>query len=237
MNNDSIRRAVLAAVAATAIGLAAGVARAEPTTEQLAAELAALKAEVGTLRQQAQMAADYVAIANLQAAYGYYVDKMRWDEVADLFTRDATLEIAGRGVFVGQDRIRTYMHALGELKYGTLFNHMQLQPVIHVDADGATARARWRTLMQVGHLGKEARWGEGTYENEYVKEDGVWKIRKLHSYITFYVEYDKGWNRGAVALPRHLENLEPDAEATVKYGAFPEVFIPPYHYKNPVTGR
>jgi hypothetical protein len=24
--------------------------------------------------------------------------------------------------------------------------------------------------MQVGHLGKEARWGEATYENEYVKE-------------------------------------------------------------------
>lgn len=235
--NDGTRARMMCAIAAAAFGLAGAPARAEPGTEELAAELAALKAEVGTLRRQAQMAADYVAIANLQAAYGYYVDKMRWDEVADLFARDATLEIAGRGVFVGQDRIRAYMHALGELKYGTLFNHMQLQPVIHVDGDGTTARARWRALMQVGHLGKEARWGEGTYENAYVKEDGVWKISKLHSYITFYVEYDKGWNKGAVALPRHLENLEPDAEATVKYGAFPEVFIPPYHYKNPVTGR
>jgi hypothetical protein len=236
MNARALRRSVWA-IALTAISLPAGAARAEPTAAQLAAELAALQAEVAALRQQAQAANDYVAIANLQAAYGYYVDKMRWDDVADLFARDATLEIAGRGVFVGQDRIRAYMHALGELTYGTLFNHMQLQPVIHVAAGGATAQARWRTLMQVGHLGKEARWGEGTYENEYVKENGVWKIKRLHSYITFYVEYDQGWNKGAVPLPKHLQNLQPDAEATVKYGAFPEVFVPPYHYKNPVTGK
>ncbi len=50
--------------------------------------------------------------------------------------------------------------------------------------------------MQVGHLGKEARWGEATYENEYVKQDGVWKISKLHGFITYYVEFDKGLEQG-----------------------------------------
>ena len=40
-----------------------------------------------------------------------------------------------------------------------------------------------------------------------------------------------------MALPQHLQRLEPDGEATVKYGAFPEVFLPPYHYANPVTGK
>ena len=236
MNIRAIPPAIFA-IALSAVSVTAADTWANPNLEELAAEFAALKAEVTTLRQEAQAATDYVAIANLQASYGYYVDKMRWDEAADLFTKTATLEIAGRGVFAGQDRIRTYLHALGELTYGTLFNHMQLQPVIHIGNDGVTASARWRTLMQVGHLGEEARWGEGTYENEYVKEDGIWKINKLHSYITFYVEYDTGWNKGAVPLPKHLDNLEPDAEATVKYGAFPDVFVPPYHYKNPVTGK
>jgi hypothetical protein len=200
-------------------------------------ELVALKAQVQALKLQAQKTQDWTAIANLQATYGYYVDKMRWDDAADLFAKDSTLEIAGRGLFEGQDRIRTYLHALGKLEHGTLFNHMQLQPVINIEPDGTSAKARWRTFMQVGHLGKEARWGEATYENEYVKEEGIWKIRKLHGFITFYVEFDKGWNKGGVALPQKLDDLDPDAPPTVKYGAFPEVFVPPYHYKNPVTGR
>jgi hypothetical protein len=201
------------------------------------ARLAALEAELSALRTQAQRAEDHLAIMNLQSIYGYYVDKSQWDHAADLFAKDATLEIAGRGQFVGQDRIREYLHALGPAEYGRLFNHLQLQPVIHVAEDGQSARARWRSFMQVGHLGKEARWGDAVYENEYVKEDGVWKIRKLHSFITFYVEYERGWNKGAVPLPGHLENLEPDSDTTIRYGAFPEFFVPPYHYPNPVTGR
>jgi hypothetical protein len=220
-------------IAIAAIGAVWFISSGDETAE----EVAALRSQVDTLQQQAQAANDYVAIANLQAIYGFYVDKARWDDAADLFADDATLEIAGRGLFAGQDRIREYLHALGDLSYGTLFNHMQLQPVIHVAPDGQSAKARWRSFMQVGHLGEEARWGEATYENEYVKEAGLWKIKKLHSFITFYVEFDQGWNKGAVALPKHLDNLEPDAEATVKYGAFPDVFVPPYHYPNPVSGR
>lgn len=211
-------------------GLAACTARED-------ARIPALEAQVKLLQQQADRAQDYIELMNLQSIYGYYVDKSLWDQAADLFSADATLEIAGRGLFVGQDRIRTYLHELGPAEYGRLFNHLQLQPVVHVAGDGQSASARWRSLMQVGHLGKEARWGDAVYENRYVKEDGVWKIARLHSFITFYVDYDRGWNKGAVELPGHLETLEPDADSTVKYKAFPEVFVPPYHYDNPVSGR
>ena len=79
------------------------------SSRQVDADLAALKGQVAQLQQQAQAATDWTAVANLQATYGYYVDKMRWDDAADLFAKDGTLEIAGRGLFVGQDRIRTYL--------------------------------------------------------------------------------------------------------------------------------
>jgi outer membrane murein-binding lipoprotein Lpp len=201
------------------------------------AKLTELAAQVAELKQQAQAANDYVAVANLQASYGYYVDKSRWDDAADLFAKDATLEIAGRGVFKGQERVRAYLKQLGDLKYGTLYNHMQLQPVIHIAPDGKTAKARWRSLMQVGHLGQEARWGEATYENEYVKDAGTWKISKLHSFITFYVDFDKGWNKGAVPMLGKIPGLQPDEPPSVEYKSFPDVFVPPYHYPNPVTGK
>ncbi len=208
-----------------------------PGQHALQEQVQSLQAQTAALTQQAQASNDYVSIANLQASYGFYVDKSHWDDAADLFTTDATLEIAGRGVFKSQDRIREYLHSLGELEYGRLYNHMQLQPVIHVESDNRSAKARWRSFIQVGHLGKDARWGEATYENEYAKQDGVWRISKLHSFITFYVDFDQGWNKGAVGMPQKKENLEPDAETTVKYAAFPDVFVPPYHYKNPVTGK
>lgn len=237
MNNKfALLLAVVLVVAAAGWLLPQQLAYRQQITE-LQSAVQALQQQSGQLALQAQSAQDWTSIANLQASYGFYVDKSRWDDAAALFTDDATLEIAGRGLFVGKERISEYLHGLGEMEYGRLYNHMQLQPVIHVAADGQSAKARWRSFMQVGRLGKEARWGDAIYENEYSKQDGVWKISKLHSFITFYVEFDQGWNKGGVALPQPFEDMTPDGEATVKYGAFPDVFLPPYHYPNPVTGQ
>ena len=205
--------------------------------KDVAAELDALKMQVAQLAHQAQDAQDYIAVANLQRAYGYYVDKCMWDETADLFSKNGTLEIGLRGVWVGQDRVRQYLHTLPDLKYGTLFNHMQLQPVIDISPDGRTAKGRWRAFEQFGLLHKSAQWAEGTYENEYVKEDGVWKISKLHYYMTYYVDYYKGWDQGGNPPPGPIAGMPPDQPTTLAYKLYPDVFVPPYHYKNPVTGK
>ena len=61
------------------------------------------------------------------------------DATSALFTEDATLEILGRGVFIGSDRIYEYMRRLGAPTDGRLFTHMQLQPVITVARRTATA--------------------------------------------------------------------------------------------------
>lgn len=194
------------------------------------AELADLRAELALLKAERD-------IQRLQTAYGYYVDKAQWDEAADLFARDATLEIAARGQFRGQDRIRAYLHALPPLEQGTVFNHMQLQPLVTVAPDGASARGRWRAIMEVGFVGREELCGEAVYENAYVVEDGVWKIARLHCFVTYYVRWNEGWSHGGVPMGTPLPGMIPDAPQTVAYGSFPDVFIPPYHYPNPVTGR
>lgn len=199
--------------------------------------VAALQEEVRALRAQAAAAQAHLTICNLQATYGYYVDKGLWDEAADLFTPDGTLEIAGRGVYVGQDRVRQYLHALPPYEHGTIFNHMQLQPVVHIDPSGETAQGRWRAFILIAWLGGEARWGEAIYENRYRLVDGVWRIAALHAFITFYSEYDRGPNHGGVPLVRTIEGLQPDRPPSHDYEAFPEIFVPPFHYPNPVTGR
>lgn len=199
-------------------------------------ELSALKAEIAALRLRARRAEDYIAICNLQAAYGYYVDKSLWDEAADLFARDGTLEIAGRGLYRGQDRVRGYLHRLPVLEHGRLFNHMQLQPVITIAEDGESAEGRWRTIMEIA-LPAASLVGEGTYENRYVRDGGVWKIARLHAFITHYRRVGEGWGTGASPMTTELADFPPDEPQTIAYGSFPEVFVPPFHYPNPVTGR
>lgn len=196
-------------------------------------DTAALLARIERLERRAQAAEDYRDLVNLQGAYGYYVDKGLWDQAAELFAKDGTLEIAGRGVYVGRERVRQYLHHLPAYGYGVMYNHMQLQPVLHIDSEAGTAKGRWRTLMMVGALGKEARWGDATYENAYVREDGKWRIARLHGIVNFYAEYDEGWHRGGVALLRSVEGLAPDRPPTIDYEAYPEPVIAPFHYEEP----
>jgi len=212
-----------------------------------AADVASLAKKIGLLN-------DEIEVQNLQRSYGYYVDKSMWDEIADLFSVNSTLEIGGRGVFVGKERVRAYMYFLGKKgpQPGALFDHSQWQPVVHVADDGNTAKARLRAFIMGGAIGKEGKdgavgkdesipgfavWGEATYENEYVKEAGVWKIAKLYAYFNMYTPYTAGW--GEVGMPNtHPEaRLPPDRPPTVVYQMYPSVGMVPYHYKNPVTGK
>src|SRR3974390_3411329 len=142
----------------------------------------ALAPRLAVLAQQAQRLADTNAVAKLQRAYGYYLDKGYWDEATDLFVDDATMEVGVDGVYVGKEHIRARLVAEGGgnpgpgLPYGQLNTRMQLQPVIHVAADGRTAQGRWREIALLGHFHVDAEWGTGIYENTYVKDGGVWKI-------------------------------------------------------------
>lgn len=198
---------------------------------ELRRELETLRAELSSLAAKSRKADDYVEICNLQAAYGYYVDKGKWDNAADLFASDGTLELAGRGIYVGQDRVRAYLHHLPPFKRGVLYNHMQLQPVIHIDSEAGTAKGRWRSFMMVGALDAEARWGEATYENEYRRIDGKWRIALLHGYMNIYTDFDQGWHKGGVKLLRSIDGLQPDLPPSMEYEAYPEPVLAPYHYE------
>lgn len=203
----------------------------------------------GKLDQRILRIEDENALENLQRTYGFLVDKGLWHDVSDLFTDDGTLEIGGRGVFVGKSRIYQYLLFLGKEgpQYGRLLDHMQLQPVVHVAPDGRTAQGRWRFLARGGELtftgasGTLASGtgilGMGTYENEYIKEDGVWKIRKLHAYFRMYTRDVDGWGKFAMPNTRPEEKLPPDRPPTIVYEQYPSTYIPPFHYLNPVTGR
>ena len=193
--------------------------------------------DIWLLRRRAERLQDEAAIENLQGSYGFYLDKKLWDQVADLFAADASYEIGQNGVFLGQPHIRDYLHSLGPkgLQDGDLFNHIQMAPVINVAPDGRTAKGRWQVLTQAGKFGKTAIWAAGIYENDYVKDGGVWKFASMHFYTTFATPYEAGW--GKVALPpedpSERQGPKPDRPPSGNYPVYPTYFLAPLHFSNP----
>jgi hypothetical protein len=206
------------------------------------ARLAALQTQLAGLEHDVGLLEDTKAVKRLQRAYGYYVDKKLSREIGALFADapNTTAELGGSGVYVGRARIAEFYDRIigGEnLKPGQLFNHMILQGVVHVAADGRTAKGRWRALIQIGQHGESAVWAEGPYENEYVKENGVWKFSRVHWYMTVSAPYSPGWHQAPQPMEPPLADFPPDRPPTAVYASYPGVFQPPYHYANPVSGR
>lgn len=196
---------------------------------------------IEALEKRLQRLEDIEAIKILQRTYGYFVDKALWSDLAELFSQDGEIEIGGRGVYKGIERIRIFLRdVMGKghdgLNHGQLMNHMQLQGIVTLDESGDTALGRWRAFIQAGEFGKHAQFAEGVYENAYVRENGTWKISRLTWFATYYTPYEKGFGQETLPLTTMSESFPPDRPPTFTYKALPDIFIPPFHYPHPVTG-
>jgi ketosteroid isomerase-like protein len=198
---------------------------------------AAAARRVAQLKWQVDRLDDQHQIEVLQRTYGYYVDKNLWKQIADLYTEDGTLEIGGRGVFVGRGRVLEYLQWLGKPQHGKLYDHTQIQPIVDVSPDGLVAKGRWRALVFGGALNATSVIGDCIYENEYRKEDGVWKISKLHAYFEMYSNLEQGWENFATPNTHPEKSLPPDLPPTTVYEMYPGTLVAPLHYENPVTGK
>jgi len=88
-----------------------------------------------------------------------------------------------------------------------------------------------------GVKGTQAQWAEGVYENRFVLDQGLWKYITLNGYQTFYTNYEQGWGKHSVPLMTYFPGYPPDLPHSIEYEPYPAVFVPPFHYRNPVSGR
>jgi hypothetical protein len=200
-----------------------------------------LEARVRTLE-------DIQQIDRLQKIYGYYLDNGMMDKVVDLFSDDAeSVEIGDRGQFRGKEGVRRffweYLGRGGKPRDpGTMAIHMQHQGVVDVDPGGRTARGRWYcTMLQARPIeeGGPTRsiLGHGVYENEFVREDGKWKFKKIFYSLHFRSPLAEGWATTPVTNEsKGHYPVKPDAMPTA-YHPYPELGFVPFHWKHPVTGE
>ena len=204
----------------------------------------ALHARMDRLQAEIERGEDLSAIKRLQRAYGYYLDKGMWTDLAELFTDDAVANYPA-GVYIGKPSITRHLYLnvgaveMGEtgLGDGRLYNHMNLQPVVHLDPGGRTAKGRWRAMAMFSRYGGGATWAEGVYQMGYVREDGVWKIQTLDYHSGFGAPYSTGWVDPGERRARGPRNLPhpADRERNMPCEGFPEACLAPFHYDNPGT--
>lgn len=212
-------------------------------TEQAQAQ--GIDAQIEELTERVERLEGARAVKKLQRAFGFYVDRGLWGEAADLFAEDGTIEIGADGVYVGKARIREYLRRLhgGQegLIYGQLNEWVTLQPAVAVALDGMSATARWRDHGMLGQYKQHADWRDGIYENAYVRDGGVWKIKSLRLFVNFVAPYESGWARlrGSEGLVQSAASkaFPPDRGPTTSYHPFPAPQLPDFQARHPVTGR
>jgi SnoaL-like domain len=213
----------------------------------LARKIAALESRLASVEQEAGIQSDINAIRKLQYTYGYYLDKGLNTQVVALFTsNDPSAEIGGRGIYRGHDGVSRLYTGIFRRRpqgdgpvFGNALEHMQLQDVVDVAPDRRTAKGRFRAfVMQVtGYPDNPLEtWQSGIYENDYVKEDGVWKIHKLTYKQVITCLHIGDCKDSFSYMSGPSKDLPPDAPST-PYHPFPEVTVIPFHYPHPVTGK
>jgi ketosteroid isomerase-like protein len=129
------------------------------------------------LEKRIQAIEDLEKIKKLHQHYINLMDNLQYQEVLDLFTEDATVEIRNSGVKRGRKEMsEVYIDTLARLRGTDRFEgHMAIEPDIIVDGD--TAEGTWLIYMLFSR--PTIQWVQGINECKYRKEDGEWKINKL----------------------------------------------------------
>jgi hypothetical protein len=220
---------------------------------------AGLEARLQQMQKQIARLEDTHAVRTLHFKYGYYIDMCLYEEAVDLFADDCELNFLN-GVYLGKAGARRlYVEWFQKLFtnghngpiHGFLLDHLQLQDIVDVADDGKTAFGRFRVLMAGGqHHSKQPRvanfpdqcWEAGIYENRYVKDKGLWKIRHLNYNMLWQADYEPGWAKSGVHLPPLTKTFPedprgPDRLMPTVPNTWPNTRVVPFHYPHPVTGK
>ncbi|WP_160485005.1 nuclear transport factor 2 family protein [Aurantiacibacter rhizosphaerae] len=186
--------------------------------------------------------------ANVSNAYGYYIDQFAWRDTAAVFSRDGWKELSYIGTFIGKDRVlASLIQRYGEGGPNDAFQaiHQKTQPYVTVFGDGTRAFVRNRLLQFNSGTEPGGSWIGGVYENQVIKEDGIWRIHGMDLDYVWLGDYDGGWmgidpaNNSRFGVSADvIAEFAPNAPLRGEtFAPFPDIRPMGFHFDNPVSGR
>lgn len=151
--------------------------------------------------------ADIQEIEQLFNRYVYMLVTMDFDNIYDeCFSQtrsDVSIQASDSGVYIGGEHIKErffgkFMNFIKTVP-GAFTMHLASNLTIEVSEDGTKARS---VALSPGCAtdpqNREALWIWGTFRDDYIKENGEWRILH-HAFVPlFRSPYDKGWTNLAV---------------------------------------
>ena len=198
------------------------------------------KASLPELEERIAVTNDESLVRNLQASYGYYVNRRMWDDVTDLFTADGIYEVGGVGVYKGTTGVRKAVERMGPagLTHGVLNDRLQFDTVVSFASGRREAHVRGMELGLLGDADKgEGYWEVSIYDNRFVKEDDLWKVREMRVFPLFRAEYSKGWGKSRIVEKVQAGPLAPDMPLPAGDSGEQDRIIPAFVEVHPVTGK
>jgi hypothetical protein len=148
-----------------------------------------------------------------------------WDDLFVHDDPDVRMEIMDAGAYIGPENVKRAWYTMARkvdkdgnpvapgqagmseiaAPHAMLFLMLTIStPIVVVEKDGKTAYGQWHLfgphtnrVFDPKTMTKRdtAFWIAGKYDNEYVKVNGVWKIKKLNAICWIRSPYDEGWLR------------------------------------------
>jgi ketosteroid isomerase-like protein len=142
-----------------------------------------LEARLKAVEEECTRLKDIEAIRMLRYKYCRCVNQGQWNDLDDCFANDAVINFGGGLELKGKQAASQFYG--GQLRYTTalavVYTH---NPEIEVTGD--TARGLWEfDNFRIEAADKSASRTGGAYEEEYVKEDGTWRIKSLTTKFHF----------------------------------------------------
>ena len=151
---------------------------------------------------------DLAEISQLLNKYVYMLTTMDFDHIfEECFSQtreDVSIQASDSGVYIGPEHIkeRFFGKFMGYLKEvpGAFTMHLACNPVIEISSDRSAAKS---VALSPGCAtdpqDRDSLWIWGSFRDEYIRENGQWRILH-HAFIPlFRTPYEKGWTRQAVA--------------------------------------
>ncbi|NLO27238.1 MAG: nuclear transport factor 2 family protein [Actinobacteria bacterium] len=142
----------------------------------LEARIAELEERVGRLSALARETADVREIQEVQYRYLNALMLMEWDECAECFAEDAQVDVYLHEPVRGKENIRRWLKEELSQTHAGNEGDVCVNPIITVEGDNAKGDFMLFMMYFYKRTGQSMFWVQGRYDNDFVRENGRWKI-------------------------------------------------------------